>query len=644
MWGLSAVKEYLPFIVGGIASGSIYGIAAMGLVLTYKTSGLFNFGHGAIAAAAAYVFYSLHTQHHLAWPIAAAVALFVFGPLSGLLMELLARRLSLASTANKIVATLGILIAIQSLAVLRFGAATVPFGVFLPAREFNLGSVIVTEDQIITVAIGLVAAIALALLLRTSRLGTAMRAVVDDDSLLDLTGIGPTRVRRLSWVVGCCFASLSGILIAPVLGLDATLLTLLIVQAFGAAAIGAFSSLPISYAGGLVVGLAAALSQKWVASTPSLAGIPNAVPFLILFVALLVTPKRKLVEVGRQAVTRARGRRAVSPRLSAGTVVVATVVFALLPLVVGSRLPVWTQGVGEVTLFLSLSLLVRTSGQVSLCHIGFAATGAAAFGHLVSDRHWPWLVAVVVAGLLTVPLGAIIAIPSIRLSGLFLALATFGFGLLLSNVGYRTFLMFGSTGESLRTPRPDALGLSGDRAYYYVLLTAAVLVGALVIAVERARLGRLLRALASSPLALATHGASVNVTRVIVFCLSAFLAGISGALVAPLFGVANQADYFPLQSLTLLVVLMLAGRGTVSSAVVASLVLFVVPGYINDATVSTWLNVVFGVSAIAVGVLSVSEPPTSRPGVHRRTGDRRSPVSERWSRAQRPAESVLQST
>ena len=88
------VNSYLPFVVSGIATGSIYGLAATGLVLTYKTSGIFNFGHGAIATAAAYFFYYLHVQHGWDWVPAFIVAVCVAGPLLGLVMEPIARRLS----------------------------------------------------------------------------------------------------------------------------------------------------------------------------------------------------------------------------------------------------------------------------------------------------------------------------------------------------------------------------------------------------------------------------------------------------------------------------------------------------------------------------------------------------------------------
>src|SRR5439155_838386 len=163
----------------------------------------------------------------------------------------------------------------------------------------------------INCVVALVACAALYLYFRLTASGRAVRAVVDDPILLDVTGLDPARVRRRAWVIGSLFASLSGVLIAPYLGLDAVLLTLLVVRAFGAA---------LAY-----------------------------------------------------------------------------------PVV-----------------FLSLSLLVRLSGQVSLCQTGFMAVGAAVFSHLVHSHGVPWLLGVLLAGLLTIPCGAVIAIPAIRLSGLYL--------------------------------------------------------------------------------------------------------------------------------------------------------------------------------------------------------------------------------
>jgi branched-subunit amino acid ABC-type transport system permease component len=614
----------LPFIVTGITAGSIYGLAAVGLVLTYKTSGVFNFGHGAVAAGAAYVYYAVSVQRGAPAWLGVLLAVGGYGLLAGFLMELLSRRLVLAPTAYKIVATIGILLVVQASAALINGPQSRPFPQFLPTRTFRLAGVNVGWDQLITAVIALVATAMLFTFFRTSRLGKAMRAVVDDADLLDMTGVDPVRVRRASWVIGSCFAALSGVLIAPLLQLDATVLTLLIVQAFGAAAIGAFSSLPMSYAGGLVVGLAAAITSKLVVHASELSALPQAVPFLTLFVVLLVLPRRRLQEMGRQVRLPAQLPTPFTVGRGLGVLVFAALLCAL-PFVTGSKLPAYSSALAYVVLFLSLALLVRTSGQVSLCQFGFAAVGASSLGHF--QQHLPWFLALLAAGLVAVPVGALIALPAIRLSGLYLALATLGFGILLSSVAYTNGLMFG-TGAGLEIARPQWAGLDSDKGYYYVLLGAVAASVALVTTVERARLGRLLRALADSPLALATHGTSVNITRVIVFCLSAFLAAVSGGLLAGQIGVVNADSFAAFQSLTLVAVLVIAGRRPVSSAFVAAASLVVAPVYIDNADIATDLTLLFGLAALAVGVLAGGSPAVA--------GERVPDLNSRWQRRLAP--------
>src|SRR3954452_4830417 len=159
--------------------------------------------------------------------------------------------------------------------------------------------------------------------------------------------------------------------------------------------------------------------------------------------------------------------------------------------------------------------------------------------------------------------------------------------------------MFG-TGAGQQIARPH--GLDSDRGYYYVLLAVVAASVLLVTTVERARLGRLLRALADSPLALATHGTSVNVTRVIVFCVSAFMAAIAGGLLAAQVGVVNADSFGSFQSLTLVAVLVIAGRRPVSSAFVAAASLVIVPVYVDSADVSSYLTLLFGLAALGVGV------------------------------------------
>src|SRR4051794_41745476 len=111
------MSSLLPFLVVGLVSGSVYALAALGLVLTYKTSGIFNFAHGTVAATVAYGFYELRDRHGLPWPVALAVCLLVLGPALGLGLERLTRPRVHAAVATKIVATLGLVVAVQQLAV-----------------------------------------------------------------------------------------------------------------------------------------------------------------------------------------------------------------------------------------------------------------------------------------------------------------------------------------------------------------------------------------------------------------------------------------------------------------------------------------------------------------------------------------------
>src|SRR3954449_1934794 len=143
-------QEYLPFIVAGIATGSIYGLASMGLVLTYKTSGIFNFGQGAIATAGAYSFYYLNVEHGWNWVAAFLVAVVVTGPLLGLVMEPMAKRLSLQRPAAKIVGTVGLILLVQGLASVKYGADTVRVPQFLPraAEHFRVGGVNISYPQL----------------------------------------------------------------------------------------------------------------------------------------------------------------------------------------------------------------------------------------------------------------------------------------------------------------------------------------------------------------------------------------------------------------------------------------------------------------------------------------------------------------
>lgn len=590
------MTDLLPFIVIGITTGSVYGLAAMGLVLTYQTSGIFNFAHGAIAAVAAFAFYDLHTLRGLSWPLAVAIAVGILPPVVAVVLERITRALAGGTATTKIVATIGLQLAITGALIAHYGAESLPFPGFLPTNTVDLAGINVGIDQLISAGIAAAGAVGFFLFFRLSSLGVRMRAVVDNPELLAMAGTNPVAVRSWAWLIGTYFAAVSGILLAPQIGLDALLLTLLVVQAYGAAAVGRFSSLPLTYAGGLLIGVLTALATNFVSGSAVLAGLPPAMPFLVLFAVLLLAGKRRLVEIGTGR-TNVASAPLLSPRGAAVASLAAVAVGLAIPFLVGPKLPVYANALVFVLIFSSLHLLVRISGQVSLAHAGLVAVGAAAFSHLVAGAGLPWLVSVLGAGLVAVPVGAMVAIPAIRLSGLFLALATFGFTLLLEKVFYRTDVMFGATGDR---PAPRPALFEGDFAFYYVLLAFAVAGILLAAIIGRSRLGRLLRALSDSPTTLSTLGLGVNVTRVTVFGISAFIAGVAGALYAAQGHAATGAPFTSYASLTWLAILVLSSGVRSGAPIAAAIGLVVVPAYITNETLIDWLPVAFGIGALLV--------------------------------------------
>jgi branched-subunit amino acid ABC-type transport system permease component len=588
------VSGLLPFLVTGLVTGSLYGLAGLGLVLTYRTSGVFNFAHGAIACAAAFAFYSLYVEHGVAWPVAGIVTVLFFGVVVGYVLERVTRAFAGAPDAVVVVGTVGMLLATEGLLYLIYGNVTRNLPQFLPTSGFELTGVQITWAQVISILVAGLGALGLYLFLQRTRLGVSMRAVVDNPRLVSLSGAQPDRIRRAGWAIGSSTAAISGILLAPNLNLDVNLLTLLVVQAFGACAVGYFSSLPLTFAGGLLIGVVASVLTKYVTTAPWLGLAPSA-PFLVLIAVLLIVPVHRLPSFGGRPLTPAEP--AVHRPATLGLWALGGVALLFVPTIVDTKLPVWTTALSYVVVFGSLALLTWGSGQISLCHAAFLALGATTMSHL-TDAHVPWLLALVLAGLAVVPVGALVAIPAIRLSGIYLALVTLGFGILMQNVVYPSSLMFGIELD-VRVPRPQLGAFDGTdgRSLYYLVLAIVVVCVALMLAVQRGRFGRLLGALAETPTMLATHGLSVNLTRLLVFCLSAFFAGIGGALAVTQTGAASGITFGPIQSLLFLAVLGMCGTRRLLSPLLAALAFGVLPAYATDFGADRQL-LVFGTAAM----------------------------------------------
>jgi len=594
------VTDVLPFIIAGLTVGSVYALAGSGLVLTFKTSGIFNFGHGALATVGVYVFYFMYVEAQLPLPLCLLVSVLGVGVVLGLLMERLARSLSTVPVGLQAAATVGLILVAQAGARLTFGSAPLTFPRYLPQGTVAAFGVVVSYEQIVPMVVAMLATLALAVFFKRSRLGVAMRGVVDDPTLLAMTGTSPVAVRRAAWIVGSVFVCLSGVLLAPSVNLDPMVLTLLVVQSFGAAAIGRFSHIPLTYAGGLAIGVIASLITRYVSGTSEyFAGLSQSVPFIVLFIVLIVTPRSKLVD-RRINLPRPTQVWRAPGRVQAAGAAVLLVVLLSGPLWFGARLSSFTIALSYVVLFLSLGLLVKNSNQVSLAHVGFAAAGCVAFSVARVEWGLPWVLALVVAAVITIPIGALIALPAIRLSGIYLALATFAFGLILEVMFYNSELMFGPSTAGLPMPRPHVLGLDTDLGYYYLVLAVVAVCTLFLVLLQRMRLGRLLRGMGESPVALETSGASVRLTKLIVFCVSSSMAAVAGALYGSTFTNVGGLSFASFSSLSLLVLLLLMPGAEPWYAVIGAFCLVVLPTFLpGGETAAEVLTLIFGISIVA---------------------------------------------
>jgi ABC-type branched-subunit amino acid transport system ATPase component/branched-subunit amino acid ABC-type transport system permease component len=597
------MSNLLPFVVAGLVAGSVYGLAGAGLVLTYRTSGIFNFGHGAIATAAAYLFYFLHVDHGVHWAVALVVAVVVLGPLLGLAIEPIARRLADQPLTYKVVGTVGLILLVQGAGTILYGPDAIRVAQYLPrgTDTFPVGGVNVQYGQVVVTAVGFVVVAMLYGVLRWTRIGLTTRAVVDDPQLLAMRRTNPAKVRRTSWIAGATLAAASGVLILPFIGLDATVLTLLVVQAFGAAAIGAFRNIPLAFAGGIAIGVVAAVSEKYVLTTTWLSGLPDSLPFIVLIAAMLFLPKRQLAVEGTSERPQALQWHAPANVRTAMAVVVLALLGLVPWLVAGTRLGYFTIALTQGVMILSLGLLARTSGQVSLCHATFAAVGAVTFSRLAAERGLPWPVALLLAGLAAVVVGLVVAVPATRLSGLYLALATFGFGVMVQHLFFGLGFMFTTNATGRRIPRPSIA--QTDTRYYFVVLGCFVAVSVLMAVIHASRLGRVLRGLGQAPVAASTLGLSTNTTRAVVFAISAFVAAISGILYGGVVSYATAADshFTAIYSLLLLAQLAVAPFASPWFALPA-MVGAVLPAFVTSGELGNWLNVVFGFVAVAVSM------------------------------------------
>ncbi|MEU1106353.1 ATP-binding cassette domain-containing protein [Streptomyces tibetensis] len=567
--------------LAGLSVGSAAALTGIGLIVTYRATGVLNFAHGAIAMVCAYVLRQCVVEW--GWPLwlGAAVTLLVLAPGLGVALErFVFRPLAVlgGDPAQTLVASIGVFVLLVGGAALLWGQG---------ARDDV--PVLVPDEPWGQLAVVLVLAGGVAVVVRRTRFGRELRAVVDDRRLAVLGGIDADRVAATGWAFGSFTAGVTGVLLAPYVRLDPYGLSLLVMEVVAVAVAARMRSLPVAVVVALGIGVAQSQLTRlhpsgW--AEPLLQAVGTNLFVVTLLVAALVLPG-----VGeRDALPRTATARVPTPP---GAWIVVLVLF-LLPLgLAGRDLHTSVQVPALAVILLSLVVVTGRGGQISLGQAAYAGLGALFTALLASGRfpglpRLPELAALAVAVVLVAPLGLLTGWPAISRRGLALALATFAVG-----VGVSRFVFaqpYATAGLALGRPA----GFDGDRAYYVLELLLLAVALLATHALRRGRTGRALAAMRDHERGAQAAGVRVPSLKLLAFVAGAALAALGGAMLGMGLRAFDAGAYDPVRGLLWFAAVVVLGADSTLGALAAAALLVGLDAGTRG-----------GVAAALVGILAI---------------------------------------
>jgi branched-chain amino acid transport system permease protein len=283
-------------VVSGLATGSIYALMALSLVIIYNATRTLNFAQGEMLMVSTFIGWAAHRVFGLPLLLTLVVAVVAAGLMAWLLERIVIRRSIGATHWDVLIITLGLSLVLRAAAGVVWTHDEFPFPSFFGTQPIALGAVRLTP-----VSVGIIAA-SLALmagpyaLFTWTRLGRAMRAVAQNQRAARLMGISVERVYSRAWVLAAMVGAVAGVLVAPVIFLSSKM-GLIVINGFTAAVIGGFGSMPGAVVGGMLLGVIENLAPLYLPS-----GIRYSVPFLVLIAILLVRPAGLLGRVEQRKV------------------------------------------------------------------------------------------------------------------------------------------------------------------------------------------------------------------------------------------------------------------------------------------------------------------------------------------------------
>ncbi|MCW2959422.1 MAG: transporter related protein [Solirubrobacterales bacterium] len=601
------MEEVIRFALLGCGIGALYALGSQGLIVIYRGSGVLNFAMGAIGMAGVFLQWDLHNQQGWAfWP--SLIVGVLFSALIGALTHLLIMRpLRRSSPLVRVIATLGVLVTLQAIAVLRYGSTPRFVLSELPTDIVTIhNTIVISADRLIL--LGIAAAFTLALwgLYRFTSFGLATSAVAENERAASAIGWSPDRIATVNWILGSALAGFAAILIAPIVTLQVTVMTNLILASIAAALVAQFRSFPVALAAGLGIGIAQTELNRYVHQP----GFGDSVPFMVIVVVLVVTGQAlPLRDYFLQRL----------PSIGTGRInwrgMAAACAFTVFLMAVLS--PQWVDAITTTlcVAFILLSILVVTgyAGQLSLAQYAIAGFGAWVAGRLVDTQGTPFWLALLIGVAAAIPVGVLFALPAVRTRGINLAVVTLGLGtamelMLFRNPEYTGGIQGTQLGDA-KLFGWDINSITHPSRYGIFVLVLFVVCSLAVANLRRGRSGRRLIAVRTNERAAAALGISVPGAKLYAFGVSAGIAALGGILLVFRLSGADYKQFTNFTSITDVGLGLLGGIGYLAGPVIGATL---ASGGFNQQlltsifsdSVGKYIDLIGGVSIIVIVLLN----------------------------------------
>lgn len=574
--------EFVQVCIGGLLVGAIYSLIALGFSLIYRVTGAVNLAQGGFALVGALVGYSFSETMGLPLPIALVLAVAATTALGaaigGATFVPALRRLS---NANLLMLTVGLLTMLEGAALIVWGSQPYSLRPFTGEQPFEIGQLRVPSQAVWVSGTTIVVVAALWYVVNRTRLGRSLRACAENQHAAALMGINVPRTATFSFAFATFIAAIAGIVVAPTTTLQFNSGALFTISGFIAVVIGGISSFPGAIVGGLLLGLTTQLATAYVSSLFS-----SAIALFILLLVLIYAPtgivRSKIVrrqDIREDArvwghITRLR------PSAALCAAIVAIAVALVLPWIVGDTM------VSNLTMaaiifiaLIGLDLLMGYTGQVSLGQAGFMAIGGYTAGYLVINFGIEPLLGILAGVVLSLACALVLSIVTLRLRGLYLALATLAFGLLIESFAVGLIDVTGGPSGMVGIPSFSIgpIDFGSPIRMYYLVVALVIAILTMLFGALRSSFGRALQAIRTDQVAASAIGVNVVRYKLVVFAISAALASLSGSLLAFSFNFLAPDMIGSSRSFELVSMLVIGGEGTLIGPVFGSILITLLP-------------------------------------------------------------------